>query len=212
MSTQSTEKTKGVIFDHGKLDDLIEKAVRSFYKRNNQHLMYHAFGEFEDAMQVGWTRLLEAKKARALIAKDISGFEGLITVIVQRGLVDYMRTHLGRSGKGLPDYKGNGVLATTYYMDYYTNEDGGIMDLPMPSPQDVEEEVITSALAEQIRAFMAAKLNPREKMMLEMHTDRGMTMREIAKMMYVTESRVSQVVAKSKKTIRETGWRNGIQS
>lgn len=200
MRIQTTEKARILHLDE--LEDLVDKIARSYIKRVYSGIFHHVFGTLDDVKQVIWTRFLEAKQAREIIQGDIAEHRGLLTTIAKRGLVDYTRTHLGRYRDDKKFTTKNGILASTYYMDYYESEDGGMYELPLASDDDtyaeVERKILTEKIQRDIYSFINSKTRTKglSKAQLEMiwemmHQD--FSMREIAKTVGVTESRVSQI-------------------
>lgn len=219
------------IFDFDTLNELVQKTVRSFYKRHLPKLNYLAFGEFEDAVQIAWTRLIESVQARDIIIGNISGKEALLVTIMKNGLIDYMRSRIGRDEN---THKSKGMFATTYYMDYYRTSDT-VIDLPIKdrryTPENFDRAILVSQLLDDwkeeerkvkirekmqrdIEQFIRKKkekqekrkkreLTDQEKNTLKLMVHWGMDQREIGRSLGLTESRVSQIVKKGIDKLKE---------
>ena len=222
MQTQNTVRNN--IPDYEEIEDFVDKLGRDFIKKNHKSIWYHSFGDLDDIKQVIWTRFLEVKKARELIYTSIKGNKGLLTTIAKRGLIDYVRTQIGRQlEKGKYSKKGT-LLNSTYYMDYYESEDGGFFELPVPdkrySIENIENAVVLNEIRRnyienKISNDISSWLNKREKRkkyereltdkekhVLYLSVEMGMTMKQIGRNLEITESRVSQIYAKSIETLK----------
>ena len=185
----------------------IDKLVRQtahVYFRKSYRISKYVFSTVEDAQQVGWVRLLESKRASELMAGDITGSEGLLCKIAQFGMKDYVRTVLGRDGKSNKNYKGKGKLATTYYMDYFNNDDNDTFDLPIASNDPSAEEVlIREQLMNELQGFMENKLSRRDKIIMDYLYKKEMTADEVGGRFAITESRVSQIRSAALEKLRD---------
>jgi len=200
------------VSDQEKINKLVKSAASKLWKKAYS-LCWHVFSEFEDLEQVGWVRLCESEKLRTIIAGDIKGKEGLIRTAAYRGMIDYVRSVIGREdvencARHLQLYR------TTRYMDYYgkVNADGmtlspdDILDHMLPEPlyqATTEDAVIRNSLQAQISDFMNKRLSRRDKMIMDYLYQDGHTQKDAGKLFEVTESRISQVHKKAIKKIRK---------
>ena len=208
MTTQSTVKKtieKIELHEYEELENLVQKIANSFIKKNYSALIAIAFGNRDDIMQVIWTRFLEVNKSREIIKSGIKGNKALLTTIAKRGLVDYMRTQIGRHDekRGTKNYKGQGMMKTTYYMTYMYPEEGGYVDIMIEDPKDYEAEIMENILREELDNFMRQKLTPKENMVMKLYAKDQLNMKEIGDVMSVTESRVSQIMSSAKTKMRK---------
>ena len=161
------------------------------------------FGSIEDAEQVGWVRMIESKKIKEILQNDeVSNNEGLIVTIAYRGMMDYIRSVAGREGlTGKASAKSQQIFMTSYYMDYYSNDDGDLLDMPFPCKKNSGAKIYEHILANEIEEFMRNKLSKREKMIMDHIYKDGFNQKEVGKLFSVTESRINQVKTKAIKTI-----------
>jgi RNA polymerase sigma factor (sigma-70 family) len=148
--------------------------------------------------------MIESKKIKEILNSDkgIEGNEGLIVTIAYRGMIDYIRSVAGREGKtGKTSGKAQQIFMTSYYMDYYSNDDGDLMDMPFPCKKNSGTKIYEHLLAKEIDQFMEDKLSKREKMIMDHIYKDGLKQKEIGKLFSVTESRINQVKTKAIKTI-----------
>lgn len=171
---------------------LLRQTAFKFWKRS-YHVSRYVFHSIEDTMQVGWVRLLESKKGCELLS-NTEGNAGLICHIAKRGMQDYVRSVLGREGK---DSAKSLKLTTTYYMDYYENDQGDLMDIPIEhATVSIEQQVIEKQIMSELDEFMRKRLSRRDKLIMDYLYREGKTAREITKKFSMTESRISQIRSK----------------
>ena len=195
------------IKDFDKFEDLIDQTAKTLWKRSYR-LCNHVFGMIEDMKQVGWTRMLESKKGRELLEVGVEGQQGLICTIVKRGMLDYIRSVLGREDQN--SSKGLQLYMTTYYMDYYLEGHGSphdMLDIMLPSEnreeKSPENTVIAKLLLEEVEEFMRNKLSRRDKMIMDYLHKNDHNRKEVGKKFKVTESRVSQLRTKAIQKVRQ---------
>lgn len=191
------------IEDFDAVDVIVQQAANKLWKKSYK-ICWHVFGSFEDTVQTGWTALFASKKARAILAEPIEGNKGLINTIAYRGMIDYVRSVLGRenqdSAKRLQLYR------TTRYMDFYKVDKNGneynndeLLDIIMPRHEcgDPESLLIAATMQKDIDTFLNNRLSRRDKMIMDYIYKHDLTSREIGKKFAITESRVSQVKSKA---------------
>ena len=194
----TAEKIKILRYDE--INEALKKTAYIMWKKA-WSMCYHVFYNIEDAVQVMWTRLLESKKGRELIIlDDISDYVGLIVTIAKRGMLDYIRSVLGREGKN--DHR-KGVLYTTYYMDYLEG-DSDPFDIMLPA-QDTspEKAAIRNNMMKEISTFLNNRLSRRDRMIVSYVFNNKLSMKEIGEKFSITESRVSQLTGKTMKELKK---------
>jgi RNA polymerase sigma factor (sigma-70 family) len=185
--------------------DLVNMYAKSYWKKSPIKVRNFVFQDLDDIQQSCWVCLIERKQARKLLEKeDLTDKEqGLLVTIMKRGLVDYIRTHVGRYTEGKDTNKST-FLFTTHYMDYVADEASDIIDFAFhdPSPSaKVEDAVIQKSLQEQLDSFLSNKIKPRELQIYDLVSKEGRTMKEVGRSFYITQSRVSQIVEKVRNKI-----------
>lgn len=183
--------------------DLVNTAAKKLFRKHHRSITNHVFGSIEDAEQVGWVRMVESKKIKEILENDaVKDNEGLIVTIAYRGMIDYIRSVAGREGKtGKASGKAQQIFMTSYYMDYYSNEDGDLMDIPFSCKKNDGAKIYEHVLANEIEEFMKKKLSKREKMIMDYIYKGGLKQREVSKLFSVTESRITQMKDKAIKTV-----------
>jgi len=192
------------IEDFDIVSDMVDAAARKIWSKSYK-MCWHVFGEFEDTTQVGWAAICGKKSAREIVAKSAEGNHGLILTIAYRGMLDYVRSVVGRENAENCDRKLQ-LFRTTRYMDYClkSNSRGKItnhndmLDYIMPMETKTPESIlIASSLQQEIDAFLNKKLNRKDKMIMDYIFKNDIGQREIGKKFKITESRVSQIKAKA---------------
>ena len=198
------------IEDFEAINKIVAQAASKLWKKSYR-MCWHVFSSFEDTTQVGWTALCAKKSSQAAIALPIDGNEGLINTIAYRGMVDYMRSVIGRKDNPNSD-RSLQLYCTTRYMDYYKNNKNGdeyssddLLDLIMPQVElkTPESLLIASTMQKDIDDFLISKLNRREKMIMDHIFKDDYTQKEVSKKFAVTESRISQIRTKAIEKARE---------
>jgi RNA polymerase sigma factor (sigma-70 family) len=191
--------------DYGQVNDLVNKYAKSYWKKSALKVRDYVFQDLDDVMQSCWVILIERKQARRLLEKEEleDNDKATLTTIMKRGLVDYIRTHVGRYYEGKDTNKST-FMFTTYYMDYTADETSDIVDFAFQdqSPMaKVEDVVIQKSLQEQLDSFLSNRIKPRELQIYDLVSKEGRTMKEVGRSFYITESRVSQICEKVRKKI-----------
>jgi len=202
---------KLVIADYEATEDLVDKYAKSYWKKAPFVVRDFVFQDLEDVIQSLWVVIIERKQAREIVADSIEGKEGLLTAIIKRGLVDYIRSHTGRwkvEHKSL--HKKCTYMFTTNYMDYVVGDKddvgGNIIDIAFPDTQAtarIEDVVVSQDLKSQLDSFLNSRIRPRELMIYDLVYKDGLKQKAVGKLLDLTESRVNQIVTKVKKKIEK---------
>lgn len=193
------------------VNDMVDAAARKIW-RKSYHICLYVFGAFEDVTQVGWAALCAKKSARAIISKPADGQQGLIQTIAYRGMIDYIRSVIGRQDTENCARKLK-LFRTTYYMDYFMKSDPNgmitnhdeMLDYIMPKAETETPESLTmaAALQSEIDNFLNKKLNRKDKMIMDYMYKMDLSQREIGEKFSMTESRVSQIKKKAIQQARD---------
>jgi RNA polymerase sigma factor (sigma-70 family) len=196
--------------DFDLVDKIIQQAAQKLWKKSYK-TCWHVFSSFEDSTQVAWTALCSSRKSQEILAQSIKGKEGLINTIAYRGMVDYIRSVIGRKDKPNSD-RSLQLFRTTRYMDFYKSDKYGheynpedLLDIIMPQKEceDPESLLIASTMQKEIDIFLNSKLSRKDKMIMDYIHKKDLTMKEVGKKFAITESRVSQIKAKAIKLAQE---------
>jgi RNA polymerase sigma factor (sigma-70 family) len=182
------------------ITELVNKYAKSYWKKSPIKVRNFVFQDLDDVMQSCWVVLIERKQARKLLEKEEmeDSDKATLTTIMKRGLVDYIRTHVGRYTEGKDTNKST-FLFTTHYMDYVADDTSDIVDFTFhdPSPSaKVEDVVIQKSLQEQLNSFLSNKIKPRDLQIYDLVSKEGRMMKEVSRAFYIRESGVSQIVEK----------------
>ena len=210
-STKTGDKTTPTtvaslnIPDYEQVNDIVNRYAKSYWKKSAHKIRDYVFEGLDDVMQSCWVVLIERKQARKLIEKEELEASDIatLTTIMKRGLIDYIRTHVGRYQEG-KDTNKSIFMFTTYYMDYTADETSDIVDFAFEDQSPavkVEDLVIQKSLQEQLNSFLSNRIKPRELQIYDLVTKEGRTMKEVGRPFYITESRVSQICEKVRKKI-----------
>lgn len=188
------------------VNDMVNAAAKKIWSKAYR-MCWHVFGDFEDSIQVGWTALCARKSARDILAKSAENNKGLIKTIAYRGIIDYIRSSVGREDAKNCDKKLQ-LYKTTRYMDYYneTSHDGVIsydelLDFIIPiqayDEPTIETDLIQTSLQKEIDDFLNSTLNRREKMIMDHIYKKDMNNEEVSKAFSLTAGRISQIKTKA---------------
>jgi RNA polymerase sigma factor for flagellar operon FliA len=132
------------------------------------------------------------------LRKKVRRIEAAVSVMEQRlgcspteqELTDELNMSPAEYHETLRDARGGQVI---YYEDFQTNDDEHFLDRRCPEPQNNPLEAL---LDEDLRATLTKAIEdlpPREKLMMDMHYEQELNLREIGEVLGVSESRVCQL-------------------